>query len=240
MVIKNLFIAVWLSSGFYACNNNTHKDAVSITTNHDSLSVFTMNDSIPTPAGFEKIFEVTGNLDSSAADEKIVLFNTERMVEMGRLRELRIYKINNNAWELWHRSVGAVLPSEHGGTLGDPFQEINIAKGSLLVSHLGGGREKWSYRHQYRFQENNWKLIGARVFFGSPCDTLQDFDYNLTSGNIHYKKFIENCQETGNAGDSILMSKTFVRKWNTLPDMDGFYPGNNEILIPESNLVFYY
>lgn len=240
MVIKNLFIGIFFCSCLLACGNNEKNRSAPGTDAPDTLNLSSMNNSILVPEGYEKIFEVTGNLDSSEADEKVVVYNTERMVEMGRLREMRIYKANNNSWELWHSSIGAVLPSEHGGTLGDPFQEINIKNGSILVSHLGGGREKWSYRHQYRFQKNHWKLIGARVYYGAPCDTLQDFDYNLSSGNIHYQKILENCQQTGRAGDSIIITKTFVRKWETLPDMDGFYPGNNEILIPESDLVFYY
>lgn len=240
MIIKKLFIATVLISGVIACSNNESNKNANKPSQQDSIKQSLLNDSIPVPKGYEKIFEVTGNLDSSGADEKVVVYNTDRMVEMGRLRQMRIYKLNNNSWELWHSSIGAVLPSEHGGVLGDPFQEINIKNGSILVSHLGGGREKWSYRHQYRFQKNKWKLIGARVYYGAPCDTLQNFDYNLSSGNIHYQTLLENCQETGRAGDSILITKTFVRKWETLPDMDGFYPGNNEILIPGSDLVFYY
>lgn len=169
-----------------SCKAGNNTNVIVDTSANDTLSNGLMNDSIDVPAGYQELLEVRGNLDSTEADEKVIVYNTERMVEMGRLREIRIYKSKNMKWSLWHSSVGAILPSEHGGALGDPLQEIEIKNGSIVISHLGGGIEKWSYRHQYRFQQNDWKLIGARVFFGMPCDTMQNFDYDLITGNIQY------------------------------------------------------
>lgn len=188
-----------------------------------------------------QIVAVLGDLDKDGVDEKIIVCDTDRETDFGTERVIQIYKNKNKKgkWKLWHTSTGAVLPSAHGGMMGDPFQEISVENGCIVIRHFGGSRQKWSYTHRYRFQKNNWKLIGATIFFGAPCDYWCSVDYNLSTGNIHYKKQTEICSEDDNEMEVKPVTTTYSIKPDKLPDMDGFYPGDNEVKLSK-DLSFYY
>jgi hypothetical protein len=80
----------------------------------------------------------------------------------------------------------AVLDSNEGGVLGDPFQEVKIERGAVVITHYGGSRYRWGYTHRYRWQQNQWMLIGT-------TDTASDIhnpemkdetDTNLSTGLV--------------------------------------------------------
>lgn len=198
-------------------------------------------DTIPTPAGFEKIGEATGDLNSDGQDEKVLVFTTGRMTDFGYEREIHVFKMGEGAWKPWHHSSTAVLPSEHGGMMGDPFVEIAIERGCIVISHAGGSRQKWSYTHRFRYQNDHWELIGATVEFGSRCDYWDYFDYNLSNGKIKYKKETEVCDEiTNDMKTTVTAEESFTFKLKKLPVMDGFRPGETGIITPESEEMIYY
>lgn len=186
------------------------------------------------------IAEASGDLDKDGIEEKVIVFNTDKESEMGIEREIQIFKYNNSKWVLWHTSNGAVLPSKHGGMYGDPFSEITIEKGCIVIGHLGGGRQKWAYTHRYMYQNETWQLIGATINFGSPCDYWENLDYNFLTGKIIYKSEIETCNEEQGTVSTKTESMEFIKKLGSLPLMDGFYPGNNEIKFSDSDRSFFY
>jgi hypothetical protein len=190
--------------------------------------------------GYEVIAETKGDLDNDGIEEKVVVSNTDKEGEMGIEREIQIFKNNNGKWILWHTSKGAVLPSQHGGVYGDPFSEISIEKGCIVIGHFGGSRQKWHYYHRYRFQNGSWQLIRATVNFGSPCDYWENLDYNLSTGKVVYKKETETCDEEHDQVITKTENKEFTKKVKALAPMDGFYPGNNEIKLPDSDQTFFY
>lgn len=145
-------------------------------------------------------------------------------------------KKNVDKWVLWKKSVGAVLPSKHGGAMGDPFEEISIERNCIVISHSGGSSQKWRYNHTFRYQNGDFKLIGATVFFNSSCDYYFNFDYNLSTGKINYEK------ETDACGKEISKTekKEFIKKLKVLPTMDGFYPGDTKFTFPNSETTIYY
>lgn len=193
-------------------------------------------DLIKTPRSFEKIGEAEGDLDQDGISEKIIVYDTKKQTDLGTERQIYIYKKNHEKWELWKKSIGAVLPSQHGGMMGDPFQGISIKRNCIIIDHFGGSRQKWSYTHKFRYQNGNFELIGATVNFGAPCDYWVNLDYNLSTGKIYYKKETENCESES----SIIEKKELTKKLKKLPTMDGFYPGDNEIKFPNSKIDMYY
>jgi len=195
---------------------------------------------IPVPSKYELLKEVTGDLDKDGIDEKVVVYNTSEEGDAGTVRELRIFKKEGDIWKLWHTSIGAVMSSEAGGMMGDPFDAIEIKKGSIVITNLGGSREKWSYSHQYRYQNDNWELIGATVMYGSPCDYWVDFDYNLSTGKINYKKTIESCESEDAEPVTTTSKESFTKKVKLLPKMDGFDPGSTAVVIPNQDDTCYY
>jgi hypothetical protein len=101
-----------------------------------------MDTVITTPIDYTVLQSAIGDLDKDNLPEKVIVYDTKRNAEMGTERELRIFKIENDHWKLWHTSVGPVLSSLHGGTMGDPFLSVAISKGCIVIDHYGGSRDR--------------------------------------------------------------------------------------------------
>jgi hypothetical protein len=216
-------------------NTSLHKDEPSLI---DTIATI---DTAVTPAGFIKLTEEKGDLDKDHQKEWVVVYDTGKETEYGTERHLHIYKLNGGKWTLWYQTKGAVLPSKHGGMMGDPFQGISIERSALVIHHFGGSRHKWTYTHRYRFQDSNWLLIGATINYGAPCDISKNYDYNLVTGKIEARIETDACDEEGNMQDSTKVDTfSFVRKPMKPVLMDGFYPGNNEIKVLNRDDSFYY
>jgi len=140
------------------------------------------------------LMQKTGDLDNDGINEKVEVINTSETTEYGTVREIRISKFRNNSWEEWKSSKNAILNSEEGGMMGDPFQEIEIKNGILLISFYGGSSWKWSYRDKYRFQNNEFQLIGHESHSFRICEFWENFDFNISTGRIIYTKEIEECE----------------------------------------------
>jgi len=225
-----------------ACTDKKNQGAPGDVTENDSTTAAPVAQDVPirTPDGYEVMGDTLGDLDKDNIEERVIVYNTNRQTDMGSERELHIYKQNDKGWERWHQSTGPVMPSENGGVMGDPFQGISIENGSLVINHFGGSRQKWAYTHRYRYQNETWQLIGATVNNGAPCDYFEDFDFNLSTGKIIYKKTIEDCETSEDNPVTKTQEKTFTHKLKTLPSMDGFHPGENEISFPKTDITFYY
>lgn len=193
-------------------------------------------DEIQIPESFIKLDETEGDLDKDGIIEKIIVYDTEKETDLGTERQIFIYKKDNEEWILWKKSIGAILPSRHGGMMGDPFEGISIERNCIVIGHFGGSRQKWNYTHRYRYQNGDFRLIGATVRFGSHCDYFFTFDYNLSTGNIAYEKEMDDCENDS----SQIEKKEIVKKLKTLPAMDGFYPGSNELDFPNAEITVYY
>ena len=194
---------------------------------------------IPVPSGFKKLGEATGNLDDDPTPERVVVYDTEVETQMGTQRQIYVYQAGEKEWKLWHKSTGAVLPSQHGGMMGDPFDGITIERGAIVINHFGGSRQKWHYTHRFRHQGGGWELIGATIHYGAPCDYWEDLDYNLSTGKALYTKEVEDCDKEGEEAIA-KEEKTFTRKLTRLPSMDGFYPGDTEMKIPGTEESMWY
>jgi hypothetical protein len=124
------------------------------------------------PKEYRSIKEISGDLNKDSVDEKVVVYNvsdTEDDVE-GVDREIIIFKKENGNWIIWHRSKTAVGNSKDGGMMGDPFEDMEIKNGVLLITQSGGSSWKWGYTDKYRFQNNNFELIGYVSNAGKVCE----------------------------------------------------------------------
>lgn len=195
---------------------------------------------IAIPAGFKKLMEVKGDLDKDGIAELVVVFDTPKKVELGTERQLWIYKQNGSAWKLWHKSIGPVLSSEHGGMMGDPFLSVAIEHGCIVVNHFGGDADKWQYTHRYRYQNNNWYLIGAHIIWGRQCLQLCVYDYNLSTGKIKASINTQKCDDNGKELSSKNDDFTLIHKQSEPMLMDGINIGENEVKLPENRESFYF
>lgn len=77
--------------------------------------------------------------------------------------------------------------------MGDPHQKISINRGSILIEHSGGSREKWSYTHRFNFRDNKFYLIGiTETITDSITGKSTNRDTNLLNGKREI--FIENAK----------------------------------------------
>lgn len=143
------------------------------------------------PAEYRAIKEIYGDLDRDGKNEKVIVYNVKAEEKEdedmdGVQRELIIFKKAKAGWIIWHRSLGAVGKSKDGGMMGDPFEDITIKNGILLVHQSGGSSWKWFKTDKYRYQQGRFELIGYTSTFGKFCEYWTSFDYNLSTGKVVY------------------------------------------------------
>ena len=95
------------------------------------------------------------------------------------------------------------------------------------------GRLKSSSIHKYRYQNNDFELIGFKLHEGILCDYWEDFDFNLSTGKINYKKETENCTDGEEYTYKIIEQETFYHKLDTLPKLSTFEIREREIKSPK-------
>lgn len=147
------------------------------------------------PGKYQLLEEKTGDLNNDGVAENVRVYNTTDTTEDGITREIFILKKQGTKWNIWKRSVNAVLKSQQGGMMGDPFQGIEIKNGLLIISVSGGSSWKWSHEDKYRFQNNEFELIGYSGNAGKPCEYWTTIDFNLSTGKLLYKKEYEDCEK---------------------------------------------
>ncbi|MFP3594300.1 hypothetical protein [Chryseobacterium sp. SIMBA_038] len=159
------------------------------------------------PKGSEIIETVDGDLDGDNIPEKVIIYNTKDTTDYGNIRELQILKKNNGKWNVLEKSRNAVLSSNAGGMMGDPYQNTEIKKGILEITQAGGSSWKWGYTDKYRFQNGHFELIGYSSSSGKPEEYWTDVDFNLSTGQLKFEKEVENTQEYGKSKNEIFIKK---------------------------------
>ncbi len=199
-----------------------------------------VSDSITPPADFKILGSAKGDLDNDGKAEQVVVYDTPREDEFtGAERELHIFRLKDGKWELWNKFLGAVLGSQQGG-MSEPFQSVGVENGCVVLTHFGGSRGKWGYTHHFRFQNNEWQLIRATTNEGTPCEFYEDFDYDLTTGKITYKKTTEDCSRGASNPIEKTFEKEFEVKPKVLPALGKFQLGVNHVKLPKSKIEFNY
>lgn len=159
------------------------------------------------PVGSEIIETVDGDLDGDQIPEKVMIYNTKDEGELGKIRELQILKKINGKWIILEKSRNAILESSAGGMMGDPYQSTAIKNGILIIEHYGGSSWKWGNTDKYRFQNGHFELIGHSSEGGRPGDYWIEVDFNLSTGQLNYKKDVENTVEYGKS-----KKETYIKK----------------------------
>lgn len=167
------------------------------------------------------IITITGDLTQDGIEEKVTVWEPGETGEFGNIRQLDIFKKDGEEWKLFYTSKTAVLPSDAGGMMGDPFFDkgIEINDGVLEIYHFGGSSWKWHYTHKYRFQNKEFELIGFETYYGKLCEYFFTFDYNLSTGQAVYKKEVERCNDQNIAVGSKKYVESFTKKLKTKPTL---------------------
>lgn len=186
------------------------------------------------------IAETEGDLDGDGIAERVMIFDTNEMGDMGTVRHLVIYKNGEERWDYWTSSRNAILESDAGGMMGDPFHHVEIEAGILHIYHYGGSSWKWSTHHKYRYQNEGFYLIGSTNIVERHCLEFASTDFNLSTGNCVYnKKYFSDCDETPQAGKKDLHEKLTINLAQ-LPTLQNPNLAAHTITSPQLQVEIYY
>jgi hypothetical protein len=138
------------------------------------------------PQGWSILEEVQGDLNKDSVDD-VAMVIEDTITSDGDFQKRAILILFKNRkdqrYELTCRGDKAILTTEDGGILGDPYSGIKIKKGILQIDFFGGSRDKWNLTYKYRFQNGDFYLIGATNKGGNGIQSYS-YDYNLSNGKI--------------------------------------------------------
>ncbi|MBE8715163.1 hypothetical protein [Sphingobacterium hungaricum] len=152
---------------------------------------------IPVPENYSIIQSAKGDLDKDGQDELVVAYETKinRQTEESTPRELIIYKLVDKQWTILEKSKNALYGNRDGGMMGDPFGQLAIKDGILLIDQNGGSSWKWGHTDKYRYQNGAFILIGYTSVSGKPCEYWTNIDFNLSTGELVIEKEYEKCTD---------------------------------------------
>ncbi|SHF00651.1 hypothetical protein [Chryseobacterium takakiae] len=177
---------------------------------------------------------VDGDLDGDLIPEKVIVYNTKDTTEYGNIREIQILKKVNQKWTILEKSRNAILKSNDGGMMGDPYQTTEIKDGILMITQAGGSSWKWGYTDKYRFQNGHFELIGYSSGSGKPEEYWTDIDFNLSTGKLIFEKEVENRKEYGDS-----RKETVIKKGIKLNLQNRNQKERIEILLPKTKEKVY-
>jgi len=199
-----------------------------------------------TPKGYKKITEAKGDLDKDGIDETVIIFNTPKKIKNNSvenyIREFFILKNIFGKQKIWKQNSTILLPLGYGFYYeSDPDPSIQIKNGCLIISQQfnSNSRRTQKYKDTFRFQDNDFYLIGALTTFTSNCEFSTSHEINFSTGKAIANEEFENCYEE-NAPTEKDFHKEFIHKLKTLIKMNNFVPGDFTFKIPNSNKYFNY
>lgn len=156
------------------------------------------------PEGYDTLMMVTGDLDRDTKPDVVMVLrhDVEEASEPGNTDSLpsRILVVllrKGNGFVLSVASGAVIMCKYCGGIMGDPFESVEIEKGLLIVRHYGGSAWRWGSTYKFRFQNNNFFLIGKTTIYYwnvEMCENLDEFagtekeDINFVTGAYIKKK----------------------------------------------------
>jgi hypothetical protein len=158
------------------------------------------------PVGYDTLSTTLGDLNKDKSEDAVLVLRHEKenVVDLENTnvdsipsRLLVVLLRKGNAYELAAVSDSAVLCKHCGGIMGDPFQGISIEKGIIVINHYGGSAWRWGYTHKFRFQQNDYFIIGkTKISYWNVemCEKLNEFaateyeDINFVTGAFEKKK----------------------------------------------------
>lgn len=193
------------------------------TPNPNSDSVVTDTEGIPEekndiysliPSGWEVLKKeekpalVEGDLNKDGYNDiGVVIEEVKPEADEAPQRALLIaFGNEDNNYSLSIIADHVILKADEGGVWGDPFDSISIDRGSIVVRHYGGSNWRWFNTYRFRYQDNDWFLIGAtkgEYFTGTSTEEEADVqDYNLLTGEYMIKETDESGKQKTTHGNT--------------------------------------
>lgn len=138
--------------------------------------------------------QAIGDLNKDEIDDIAVIIEEERGTEEQAPQRAILIAFGNgdHEYSLSIKTEKAILKADAGGVWGDPLEGISIDRGSVLISFYGGSNSRWYAKYRFRFQDQDWYLIGATLgSYHTGTTTIENADeedYNLLTGDFTLRK----------------------------------------------------
>lgn len=152
------------------CADNSILLAAEHTDDPEDIKIITSGKSLDDfiPKGWKLIDKAEGDLNKDKLiDIAAVIECTLKQKEdddkewFGQPRILFIvFKKKDGTYNLSVQSSNVIMRADQGGVYGDPFNGIKYSRGSIVIASYGGSAWRWGFTNRYRFQNNEWYLIG--------------------------------------------------------------------------------
>ena len=143
--------------------------------------------------------------DDGLQDVAMVIEVQSTQVEFPKRALLIAFGNEDKTYTLSTMAESAVLRKDQGGAWGDPFKSMVIDRGSVVLKHYGGSNWRWYHSYRFRYQDNDWYLIGATegsYFTGTQTpENADEEDYNLLTGDYVIRKTDEEGNMTTSHGN---------------------------------------
>lgn len=186
---------------------------------------------------------LSGDLNGDGLQDHLVVIETEEETDFGRKRALVVYSEVDGKRHNWYYAPGAVLSSQAGGMMGDPLQGFTVYdNGHVVVDYAGGSREKWTFHHEWRWDDktnDDFHLVSLRTSAGDPCGEMSGItlDYETGEDPIIGEGITGYDCETGHeTGDWAPTGTDMPAR----PRMKTFAIGENEVLVGGNDYPYYY
>jgi len=145
------------------------------------------------PKGWEIDAVEKSDLNGDKIDDAAIVMTKPEVMENDTLKEsskrfLVLAFGDGGQFKRTAFSDEAALNKDEGGVMGDPFQELKIDKGIVIIDYYGGSAWRWGLTQRYRWQQNRWMLIGNTYnsFHATEPDGIDSVrDTNLSTGFVH-------------------------------------------------------
>ncbi|HEX5708912.1 MAG TPA: hypothetical protein VFX96_16550 [Pyrinomonadaceae bacterium] len=144
------------------------------------------------PSGWRLLGSAEGDLNADGrADLALALAHDAEQSDPGDIWQeprLLVIALREANGKLRRSAVSqeAVMCRGCGGVFGDPFADMRIERGALVVDHYGGSRDRWSFVDRFRYDGGRWVHIGAteRHMDSFEPDFEESRDANLSTGLV--------------------------------------------------------
>ncbi|MFK8165683.1 MAG: hypothetical protein AB8H12_24760 [Lewinella sp.] len=236
--MKHAIIFLFLLTSFFTCSSKSSTESIApatATVPTKATSPVATTSVAPTPDAVGTDLNGDGEPDFL----EIRMTNREDR-DLGKERDLVLYSGSGDERKDWYTAKNVLLPTEGGGLMGDPLQDASVVDNTIVIKHAGGSRQKWAYTHRFRWQNEDFQLVGITIQTDDPCDKIVNLEYDLTTSKAQWAKTTMDCSESEDNPSSSEAVYDFVLKSKELFSMNGFLTGENEMKVPNMGESVYY
>jgi hypothetical protein len=137
--------------------------------------------------GNDIVDTVQGDYNVDGKVDIVLITEDKKKPEVNRT--LIILENTGDNYKLVAKTNKAIMCASCGGVFGDPFADISLKRNILTIDHYGGSSWRWAHTYTFRFQKDEWQLIGISVssFHNIGCEDCDDVSMcSMTLSEINF------------------------------------------------------